>query len=678
MSWLGEYIHPLTSWLQQHPSWALFITFSVSLAESLAIIGSIVPGSVTMTTIGILAGSGIMRIDFTLMASILGAVCGDSLSYAIGYIYSDKLIYIWPFKRYPKLLNYGQEFFARHGGKSVLIGRFVGPLRSIIPVIAGIMHMKQWRFLIANVISAIGWSLLYVMPGVLIGVAGHELSTESATRLFIFILLLLVAVWLISLLIKWLFLRVQTFLNNNLHAFWSALEKNAFWKKAYTTLTPTHEKNHYSTACLVLFTLVSFILLLIYCTLVATSQLNNIDYPVFLFLQSLHTHLLQIAFIVCTQLTSTLTLATVYLFGCIWFVLQRDKRGIVYLSLLVITSTLLAYAMNWFIVHPRPEGIAISMTGSSFPNKNLLVATALYGFISFFIATRHTLFTASIRLLFAVILIFSGVGSLYLSDFWLSDILSSYFWGLFIALGFYIFYRKNLIHPHLGSTWALCLLLVFIFSSSATSLYLNYTFLLYAHTPDNKEYILDSESWWNQQTPTLPLYRMNRVGKTTNLLNVQYSGDLNLLSDALLRQGWKNQQQESFLKKIALHIGNNSTTIKPPILTQLYENKRPKLIMTYYAKHSQTLMQLMLWQSNYHLYQNNNPLWIGTLDVIIDKKTLQPNTDSAPVLDFITDQFLIKKLDVPAHLVKKTVSSNIPYILLIKPIPSEKRHLINS
>ena len=199
MNLFADYIHPLTGWLQAHPSWALFITFFIAMAESLAIIGSIVPGSVTMTAIGILAGSGVMRIDLTLIASTLGAVCGDSLSYALGYFYSDKLLYIWPFKKYPQWLHYGKDFFSRHGGKSVLIGRFVGPLRSIIPVIAGIMHMKQWRFLIANIISAIGWSFLYVMPGVLIGAAGHELSAESATRLFIIILILLFAIWLLSL-----------------------------------------------------------------------------------------------------------------------------------------------------------------------------------------------------------------------------------------------------------------------------------------------------------------------------------------------------------------------------------------------------------------------------------------------------------------------------------------------
>jgi len=97
MSLFEEYIHPLINWLQTNPHWALSITFLISLSESLAIIGSIVPGSVTMTAIGILAGSGIMRIDFTLLAATLGAIAGDSISYALGYFYSERLLFMWLF-----------------------------------------------------------------------------------------------------------------------------------------------------------------------------------------------------------------------------------------------------------------------------------------------------------------------------------------------------------------------------------------------------------------------------------------------------------------------------------------------------------------------------------------------------------------------------------------------------
>ena len=102
MQVFAEYVQPVTVWLTNNPHWALFITFLISFSESLAIIGSIVPGTVTMTAVGILAGSGVMRIDLTLLAAILGAIAGDSASYFLGFYYSDSLSKIWPFSKHPK------------------------------------------------------------------------------------------------------------------------------------------------------------------------------------------------------------------------------------------------------------------------------------------------------------------------------------------------------------------------------------------------------------------------------------------------------------------------------------------------------------------------------------------------------------------------------------------------
>jgi membrane protein DedA with SNARE-associated domain len=202
----------ITTWLHTHPNHAVIITFLVAFAESLAIIGTLVPGSITMTAIGILAGSGVMRIDLTFMAAILGAVAGDGVSYMIGSTFSERLVQIWPFRRYPRWIAYGKEYFARHGGNSVLIGRFFGPLRSIIPMIAGMLRMSRLHFFFANVISGIGWSILYLTPGVLIGAASTDLSAEDASQLFGIILLGLTLLWLCSLAIKKIFLRFRAWL----------------------------------------------------------------------------------------------------------------------------------------------------------------------------------------------------------------------------------------------------------------------------------------------------------------------------------------------------------------------------------------------------------------------------------------------------------------------------------
>jgi membrane protein DedA with SNARE-associated domain len=206
MHLFSNYVQPITHWIHQNPNWALFITFLIALLESLAVIGSIIPGSVTMTAIGMLAGSGVMRIDLTLLSAILGAMVGDGLSYLLGYTYSERLGSIWPFKAYPTWFLHGKIFFDKHGGASVFFGRFIGPLRSIIPVIAGIMHMRYFRFFLANFFSAIGWAILYVIPGVIIGSSSTKLSPEGATELFLCVLIILGVVWIIGVLVKHIFI----------------------------------------------------------------------------------------------------------------------------------------------------------------------------------------------------------------------------------------------------------------------------------------------------------------------------------------------------------------------------------------------------------------------------------------------------------------------------------------
>lgn len=672
MNLFADYVHPLTDWLRDNPSWSLFITFIIALSESLAIIGSIVPGSVTMTAIGILAGSGIMRIDLTLLASTLGAICGDSLSYALGYFYSERLVEMWPFKKYPSWLSYGKDFFSRHGGKSVLIGRFVGPLRSIIPVIAGIMHMKQWRFLVANSISAIGWSLLYVLPGVFIGAASHELSAESATRLFIIILFLLFSIWLIGLFLKYIVLKLRSFFKNNLHNFWITLRQHPYLLKIYHCLTPKEELNHYATAGLILLT--------IFCSLgsialivlnVQGSYSSYLDLPVHLFLQSVHTHLLEVALIVCTQLTSKITLIFLYISCCLWLMYHQKLRTVFYLSFLIIISCCIGYLLSELIYYPRPQGLLITMSGSSFPNIDLLVATALYGFIFYYLNNKYSLLTSTLRSFILILLGLSGIGAIYLGDYWLTDILASYFIGAFLCLMACIFYRKEntLNQKQTQSIPILTLLLTTIILASSISTYFNFRYLVYAHTPYQKEYILSNNIWWNQHNPLLPLYRLNRVGRRTNLLNIQFSGDLSILQGNLEQYGWE-VHEESFLAKVLMRV-NNENEVKLPLLTQLFQNKRPDLVMAFKDINNNKLFQLMIWESNYNLQDSNTPLWIGTLHAYpLSPPTNNQNiTKPVHVFSYIIPalhQFALRKVALPKEMIKTTTVPSEPYILLIK------------
>jgi len=197
-----DFASPILQWLNNHPQLAGLAIFIISAAESVAIIGTIVPGSVMMTAIGALVGAGIIPFGSTILYAILGAIAGDSISYWIGHHYKDRLHQLWPFKTHPNILARGQSFFEAHGAKSVFIGRFVGPVRALVPLIAGMLGVKPLRFTIANIASALGWAPAYLLPGIILGAASVELPSEVTARIILTliftILFIILCLWLIK------------------------------------------------------------------------------------------------------------------------------------------------------------------------------------------------------------------------------------------------------------------------------------------------------------------------------------------------------------------------------------------------------------------------------------------------------------------------------------------------
>ena len=616
MHFFTDYIQPLTLWLSYHPHWALLITFLISFSESLAIIGSIIPGSVTMTAIGILAGSGVMRIDFTLLAATLGAIAGDTGSYTLGYIFSDRLINIWPFNRYPTWLAYGKLYFEKHGSSSVLIGRFVGPMRSIIPVIAGMMQMNQWHFLLANILSGIAWAMLYVLPGVLIGAAGSLLSTESTTHLFALILMFLVIVWLLGLGLKWLLLLINQFLNANLHQMWLHLKKHPLFRTSARYLAPKHEIYHYNTAALTCLWLFSFIMSIIMTAFILQSFLANaINNPVYLFLQSLRTQSFDVFFIFMRFFIHPFPLLVFALSVSLYAMYSRDWRMLRYWICLCFTCSLLTWALTSFINTPVPSAqLHFSFTPSLLA-ANLTLATAIFSFLILYIQAYHRtivmqIFCSGLN----VILFLSGLALLYLGDNWATSILAAYLVGVTFSLSHWILFRRNTTVTSAGACvqiWIISTGVILLLATAITSIrYFKQAVL--DHAPYQQQFILSHHAWWNQTEPVLPVFTTNRIGQRIGLFNIQYLGKLGVFERALTNQGWK-KQNDSLFYPLLLRAGGKYSAKKLPLMTQLYINKKPELIMAYPLGQGQAVYILRLWRSNYHLRHISQPIWLGSV-----------------------------------------------------------------
>jgi membrane protein DedA with SNARE-associated domain len=176
----------LLDFIKAHSEWAGLVMFITAFGESFAFLSLLFPGTTVLVAAGTLLAVGTLPYPAILIGAVFGAVLGDSVSYWLGRNFGGGIVRVWPFSRHPELLSRGILFFERHGGKSVFIGRFFGPVRAVIPLAAGIMQMPRGRFWIANITSALVWAPMLLLAGDAVGELGERMIGTANTMAIVF------------------------------------------------------------------------------------------------------------------------------------------------------------------------------------------------------------------------------------------------------------------------------------------------------------------------------------------------------------------------------------------------------------------------------------------------------------------------------------------------------------
>src|SRR5436190_24128732 len=166
---LDAFAKQLVDFVQAHEAWAAPIVFALAFGESLAFISLLVPAWAALVGIGVLISSGNLNFWPVWVAASIGAALGDWLSFWIGVKLGPPVAHIWPLSRHPELLPKGEAFVKRWGALAIFIGRFFGPLRASVPLVAGIFRMPWWQFQTANFSSAFLWAAVLLTLGDVVG-----------------------------------------------------------------------------------------------------------------------------------------------------------------------------------------------------------------------------------------------------------------------------------------------------------------------------------------------------------------------------------------------------------------------------------------------------------------------------------------------------------------------------
>ena len=164
---IAEYAAVVVEFIKNHETMAAPIVFALALGESLAFLSLVLPASVILLGVGGLLGASGIPLLPVLIAAASGSIIGYGISYYIGLYFKDSIHRIWPFTTHPDMIPRSKVMFDKWGAIGVFMGHFFGPVRAVIPVVAGMYQLHPVKFWTANIISSCIWAFGILAPGAL-------------------------------------------------------------------------------------------------------------------------------------------------------------------------------------------------------------------------------------------------------------------------------------------------------------------------------------------------------------------------------------------------------------------------------------------------------------------------------------------------------------------------------
>jgi membrane protein DedA with SNARE-associated domain/membrane-associated phospholipid phosphatase len=673
---MSDAINPILQWLNMHPNSAGLVTFLISAGESIAIIGTLIPGTIVMTALGALAGVGVIPLWSTIIWAIVGAIVGDNLSFFLGHYFKDGIRHSWAFRSYPKLLDTGEKFFLKYGIMSVFIGRFIGPVRALVPLVAGMLRMKPLRYVTVSVLASICWAPIYMLPGILIGEAALEFPPDVALHVVLVLLFSALFILLCLWLVYKLFALVKNRINHMLTLMWQRLKRSRYFH-VFTTVLKHHDhtKTHgqLTLAFYLIITLTAFFYLATYVHYNPSMDIT-IDKVVFYLFRSLRSASADSVMLFFTSLGDKKVLIPAIVAVLAWLLwIKRWNTALHALALFILTCVSIVAAKH--IVHSiRPWGIVSSPETFSFPSGHSTLSMTFYlGLAILLIHGAHLRYKRCIFVLMMLLVGAIGVSRLYLGAHWFTDVVGG--WLLSASLLMLVALSYNRL-PEKKIQAAGLILIAFITVMAGTcfeyfvhgsKLRSNYTQL------DWPTYSISLESWWQQDGDHLPLTRVGRMGITAELFNLQWLGNLESIKDTLLKEGWTVPDDQNWIT--VLHrITDVSSAEHFPLVAPLYLDKKPVLVLVKHYNGDKKLIVLRLWGSNLTVSGISYPLYIGSIGsaprtyswLINYKKNDNYSVNPSLIFNSIPANLDVKEMAMQVH-VKRKHRWKEQLMILIKP-----------
>ncbi len=594
---LGSYISQIVAFISAHTQWIGFAVFTATALESIAIIGSIFPGmSVVIALSGIAASLG-ANIWGLVVWCVAGAVLGDGVSFWLGLRFGTRLKRTWPLSKTPELLDKSVVFFQRHGAKSIVLGRFIPVTRAVIPVAAGMLGMSPMRFYTANILSAIGWGLISVLPAAGLGMAFTFINAASSRVAFLFVIMLTIVfvAWILAnvttrLVLPWfetLFARLY-----DCHE-----EKANSWTHLFVRVFGAQRRPAVASVAWLAVTIVlaaAFVGILE--DIVSGDPLVRADVAINHFVLAFRTSLgdeIMVAITAMGDFSVVAWTSAVLLAGLL---IMRAWRTFGLAVSALAGTALFVSLLKWLLHKPRPIELYSGMDAFSFPSGHAAFAGVLWGIVAVLITRGLSrgaqAFIWSIAFSVSILI---GLSRIYLSAHWPSDVMGGLLFGWAMAGVFALFEERigdKAVRPVLlGGVTALCLVVVWSFHSFAT-----FDESMARYTPRQTVVDTTNHDWLEGGWASFARARVDLGGEYEEPLSLQFGVPLKRIETTLQSAGWRRAPPWGW-RELILFVGTHAFLAQWAPLPLLHNGKAPVLTMIAPDATQKRRVVLRLWRT---------------------------------------------------------------------------------
>lgn len=600
----------IVAWIGAHPVAAGWVIFAIAFCDAVIVLGAVVPALPLMFAIGVLVGLDEISGPYALVCAALGAFAGDASSYWIGRQWGPQLRGVWPFRRYPQLLERGEVLFRRNEVKAIFIARYVGPVRPFVPAIAGMARMPLRRYAPTSAVAALTWAMLFLAPGWLLGEA-YDAVAAVADRLAIVLCALLAAIaaaW------AGVLYTYRWFAN---HA--DALLARALkWTRAHPLLgryagalmdpnRPESASLAILAACLLAIGVAWFTLL---AAVLAADGPLTIDLRVHEAMYALRNPLADRLMAGLASIGDAVVLVPVAALTLLWLLWRRRWIAAAHWLAALAFGLVLTSALEAAIDMPRPP---TALSGFGFPSVGLTMTTITFGFFAVLIARempgRQRVWPYLVSGAVAAVL---GFSRLYLGAHWLTDLVGGMLLGIAWLLLLGIAYRRHVAR----SFWMRPLAALFYSAFLVAALWhapRAVDPLLERFAPLRPPATLAFGDWWDDGWATLPAQRNEEDASRRWSLELQVAGPLQPLQARLEARGWKLQPQADWKATLRL-LDDDTPPLQQPVLPATLDATAESLLMRRTIDENR-LQVLRLWRAPLQ-FRDGEPLWIGTVQTL--------------------------------------------------------------